>query len=324
MRPALRPLAAVELRVPMAIGGYTDFFVSIHHARRTARLLRGANDVAANYRYLPIGYNGRASSVVVSGTPVVRPRGQFLVAGDPAPQFGPSRRLDFELEVAAVIGGTNPLGRTVPIAEAEDRIFGLCLMNDWSARDIQAFEYQPLGPFLGKSFATSISPWIVTLDALAPFRQPLEPRGAGDPPPPAHLAESDPGVAGFAVSLRAGLRTAQMRASGDAPLGICRSRLSHLYWSFAQMVAHHASNGCNLRSGDLIGSGTVSGHELEAAGCLLERTENGASPVVLPDGEQRLYLDDGDEIVLDGHAEAPGARSIGFGTCSGVIRPARA
>ncbi|MDO8360744.1 MAG: fumarylacetoacetase [Devosia sp.] len=319
---ALLPQSAIDLRVPMQIGGYTDFFASIHHARRTAKLLRGVDDVAANYRHLPVGYNGRASSVVVSGTPVTRPNGQFAATPGAAPQFGPSRRLDFELEIAAVVGGSNDLGRPVPIASAEDRFFGLCLMNDWSARDIQAFEYQPLGPFLGKSFATTISPWIVTLDALRPFRTPLEPHAAGDPVPLPHLREPDGAGSGFAVRLTAAIQSHAMRADHTPPSEVTRTSAHYLYWSFAQMIAHHASNGCNLLAGDLIGSGTVSGPGEGEAASLLELTGNGMHPITLRSGDARGYCEDGDLVVLSGTAEAAGRRSIGFGPCAGVIVPA--
>jgi fumarylacetoacetase len=315
---ALRSMSAIELRVPMQIGGYTDFFASIHHARRTAKLFRGVDDVAANYRYLPVGYNGRASSVIVSGTPVGRPSGQFIVTGDSAPRFGPSQRLDFELELAAVIAGENALGEPVPIASAEDRIFGLCLLNDWSARDIQAFEYQPLGPFLGKSFGTTISPWIVTMDALRPFREPLEAHPASDPPPLPHLRETN-ARSGFALELSAGIRTGAMRDAGRAPAIVTISNAKYLYWSFAQMVAHHASNGCNLMAGDLIGSGTVSGPGDAEAASLLELTANGTKAIDLGDGESRAYLENGDDVVLEGVATATGFRAIGFGSCTGRI-----
>ena len=322
VKAALLPQSAIDLRVPMQIGGYTDFFASIHHARRTAKLLRGADDVASNYRHLPVGYNGRASSVVVSGTPVTRPSGQFVATPGAAPQFGPSRRLDFELEIAAVVGGHNDLGRPVPIALAEDRIFGLCLMNDWSARDIQAFEYQPLGPFLGKSFATTISPWIVTMDALKPFRTPLEPHPEGDPAPLPHLREPAGAKSGFALDLTAAIRTASMRTGQTAPAIVTRTQARYLYWSFAQVIAHHASNGCNLIAGDLIGSGTVSGPAETEAASLLELTANGTHGISLGDGESRTCLEDGDEVGIEGVAQAAGYRSIGLGSCSGVVMPA--
>jgi fumarylacetoacetase len=318
----LHPAAEVELRVPMAVGDYTDFFSSLHHAKRTARLLRGATDVGPNYRHLPIGYHGRASSIVVSGTPVRRPNGQSLPAGAAAPSFGPTQRLDFELEVAAVIGGGNRLGEPISIDQAEDHLFGLCLMNDWSARDLQAFEYQPLGPFLGKSFATTLSPWVVTMDALRPFREPLDAHKATDPVAPVHLSDADAGHAGIALGLSASLRTAKMQAIGLAPLPITRPRLSTLYWSFAQMIAHHTSNGCNLRSGDVLGSGTVSGAALETAGCLLELSEAGARALPLGNGEHRTYLEDGDMLIIEGMALRDGYRSIGFGPCAGEILPA--
>jgi len=315
--PLLRPIGSVELHVPMIVGDYTDFFASIHHARRTARIIRGAADVSPNYRRVPIGYHGRASSIIVTGTPIVRPRGVRMDDGHP--QFGPTQRLDYELEMAAVIGGGNPLGRPIPVDEAERHLFGLCLLNDWSARDIQAFEAQPLGPFLAKSFATTISPWIVTTDALAPFRVPLEPHGADDPEPLPHLRPGS-AVSGFQIRLTAAVATRRMRVSGCPAEIVTDTRFDHLYWSFAQMIAHHTGNGCNLRSGDLLGTGTISGPPPQSAACLLERSETG--PLVLSTGESRTFLEDGDVVSLCGTAERPGRRSIGFGDCSGEILPA--
>lgn len=313
----LLPIRSVELRVPMIVGDYSDFFASIHHARRTARIIRGVADISPNYRHVPIGYHGRASSIVVSGSPVLRPRG--VRRGDQGPEFGPTQRLDFELEMAAVIGGGNPLGHPIAVDEAERHLFGLCLLNDWSARDIQAFEAQPLGPFLGKSFATTVSPWIVTTEALAPFRVPLEPHGAGDPEPLPHL-RSRSAASGFQIRLTAAVATPRMREAGCPAEIVTDTRFDHLYWSFAQMIAHHSGNGCNLRSGDLLATGTISGPSPQSAACLLERSETG--PLALSNGESRTFLEDGDVVWLCGTAERLGWRSIGFGDCSGEILPA--
>jgi fumarylacetoacetase len=290
---------ATELLVPARIGDYTDFYASIHHATRVGRLFRPDAPLLPNYRHLPIGYHGRSSSIVPSGTAVRRPSGQRK-AGD----FGPTERLDFELELGIFVGPGNALGTPIPVAEAEAGLFGVCLVNDWSARDIQAWEYQPLGPFLGKNFATSVSPWVVTLEALEPFRVPAPPR---DPAPLPYL--SRPGDETFDLTLEAWL--------GSSRLSVGRTR--DLYWTPAQLVAHHASNGCNLRPGDLIATGTVSGEGDEARGCLLEITSNGTRPVTLPDGTSRRWLEDGDEVVLRGYAERPGVRRIGLGECRGRI-----
>jgi fumarylacetoacetase len=288
-----------ELLLPARIGDYTDFYASIQHATRVGRLFRPDSPLLPNYKHVPIGYHGRSSSVVVSGTPVRRPSGQRK-QGD----FGPSEKLDYELELGFFVGPGNALGRPIPIAEAEENLFGVCLVNDWSARDIQAWEYQPLGPFLGKSFATSISPWVVPLEALEPFRVPAVPR---DPAPLPYL--SAPGDVAFDISLEAWLGTSKLSVG----------RVKDLYWTPAQLLAHHASNGCNLRPGDLIATGTVSGEGDEARGCLLELTSNGTQPVKLPDGTSRRWLEDGDEVVLRGYAERPGARRIGLGECRGRI-----
>jgi fumarylacetoacetase len=316
--------ADAELLLPAAVGDYTDFYASVFHATNVGRQLRPENPLLPNYKWVPIGYHGRASSLVVSGTPVTRPSGQTEPAqGSSTPSFGPSRSLDYELEVGAFLGPGNTLGEPVPLAEAEGRIFGLVLLNDWSARDLQKWEYQPLGPFLAKSFATSISPWVVTLEALAPFRAPAFPRPEGDPQPlPYLLHEEDRAQGGIDLRLEVLLRSSAMRERGLPPARISASNLRDLYWTLAQLVTHHASNGCNLRPGDLIASGTVSGEGEESRGCLLERTWRGAQPLALPGGEERRFLEDGDEVILRGRCERDGYVAIGFGECRGVLRAA--
>jgi fumarylacetoacetase len=310
----LTPLADAELLLPCAIGNYSDFYASIHHATNVGSMLRPDHPLLPNYKWLPVGYHGRASSIVVSGTPIRRPSGQRVETPAGPPVFGPSRRLDYELEIGALVGPGNPLGEPIPPAAAADHIVGVCLLNDWSARDLQTWEYQPLGPFLAKSFATSISPWMITQEALEPFRREPDSRPEGDPQPLPHL-QCGPGQA-FAITLEVWLRSAVM----SEPVRLSRANFASLYWTLAQMVAHHSSNGCNLRPGDLIGSGTVSGPEKENRGCLLERTWRGTEPVQLPTGEVRSFLEDGDEVTLRGWCEAPGYRSIGLGECRGVIR----
>ena len=320
---ALVPLADVQLTVPADIGDYTDFYASVFHATRVGRLFRPDNPLLPNYKYVPIGYHGRASSIVASQTPVRRPWGQTKAADQPQPAFHPTRMLDFELEVGVFVGRGNALGAPVPIDEAEDHIFGLCLVNDWSARDIQAWEYQPLGPFLAKSFATTVSPWVVTLEALAPFRSPATARSADDPAPLPYLSSADHATAGSVdLQLEVAIRSARMREQGVAPVCVSRSSLRDLYWTIAQLLTHHTSNGCNLRPGDLLATGTVSGPEDGNRGCLLELTANGRQPVTLSDGEQRGYLADGDEVILRGHCERQGFRRIGFGACQGTISAA--
>jgi fumarylacetoacetase len=311
---AILPLAEAELLLPCDIPDYTDFFASIHHATNVGQLFRPDKPLTPNYKWIPIAYHGRASSIVLSGTPVYRPQGQIL-AGD-APVYAPSRMLDYELELGAFLGPGNPMGQPIPIAHAEDHLFGVCLLNDWSARDIQSWEYQPLGPFLAKNFATSISPWIVTLDALEPFRSSVPPRPAGDPQPLPHLQGSGDGA--FGITLEVWLRSAKM----PAPTRVSRSDFASLYWTLSQMIAHHTSNGCPLRPGDLIGSGTVSGPEKQNQGCLLELTRRGADPLSLPSGETRSFLEDADEVILRGWCEASGFRRIGLGECRGLILPA--
>jgi fumarylacetoacetase len=312
----LTPLADVDLLLPCNIPDYTDFYASIHHATNVGSLFRPDNPLLPNYKWIPIAYHGRASSVVVSGTPVRRPRGQIVSKPGSPPVYEPCHFLDYELELGAFLGPGNKLGEPIPIAQSEGQIVGVCLLNDWSARDIQTWESQPLGPFLSKNFATSISPWVVTLEALEPFRCPAPARPAGDPAPLPHLAPA--GDTAFRVTLEVWLRSARMQE----PVRVSQSDFSIMYWTLAQMVAHHTSNGCPLRPGDLIGSGTVSGPEQHNRGCLLEMTRRGAEPLTLPSGEERRFLEDGDEVILRGWCEAPGFRRIGLGECRGTILPA--
>jgi fumarylacetoacetase len=320
VEPLLVRIDEVEMVVPARIGDYTDFYASIHHATNVGRLFRPDNPLLPNYKYVPIGYHGRASSIVVSGAAVHRPNGQSKDAAAEAPVFGPSRSLDYELEVGFFTGPGNSLGQPVPIAEAEEHIFGLCLLNDWSARDMQTWEYQPLGPFLAKSFATSISPWIVTTEALAPFRVPAFPRPDGDPVPLPYLSSAeDQAQGGIDLTLEVRLASRQMRASGLPPMRLSRGNLRNLYWTPAQLLTHHASNGCNLRPGDLLASGTVSGPWPEERGCLLELTQRGTDPIRLPTREVRKFLEDGDEIILSGYCQREGFPRIGFGECRGTI-----
>jgi fumarylacetoacetase len=324
LEAALKPQSAVEMLVPAAIGDYTDFYASIFHAANVGKLFRPDNPLLPNYKYVPIGYHGRASSIVASGTAVRRPRGQMAGAAGDAPTFGPSRLLDYELEMGAFVSTPNGLGEPVAIDEAREHLFGLCLVNDWSARDIQSWEYQPLGPFLAKSFATTISPWVVTLDALEPFRAPAFARSEEDPAPLPYLAGGDDQRrGGFDVRLEVLLETPRMHQAGEAPFLLSRSNLRELYWTLGQMLAHHTSNGCNLRTGDLLATGTVSGAATTARGCLLEITARGAQPVVLRDGEMRKFLEDGDTVILRGYCEREGAARIGFGECRGTVLPAR-
>ena len=319
----LVPMAVAGMIVPAEIGDYTDFYASVFHATNVGALFRPDNPLLPNYKYVPIGYHGRASSIVASGTSVRRPRGQSRPADTAPPVFGPAKALDYELEIGAFICGANALGDTVPIARAEERLFGLCLLNDWSARDIQSWEYQPLGPFLSKNFATTVSPWIVTTDALAPFRAPAFVRPPGDPAPLGYLADpNDADHGGFDITLEVLLRTARMREAGAPAVRISRGDFQSMYWTVAQMLTHHSSNGCKLRPGDLLGSGTVSGPEAGSRGCLLEMTRRGAEPLSLPSGETRTFLEDGDEVSFRGWCERDGAARIGFGECRGEIRPA--
>jgi fumarylacetoacetase len=318
----LIPQADVEMLLPAVVGDYTDFYASIFHATNVGKLFRPDNPLLPNYKYIPIGYHGRASSLVATKTPFRRPNGQTR-DGDAAPKFGPTKALDYELEVGFFVSAGNKLGETIPIPKAEEHIFGICLLNDWSARDIQAWEYQPLGPFLGKSFATSLSPWVVTTEALAPFRTAAFARAEGDPVPlPYLLDQNDQQHGGLDLHLEVSLLSPQMREKGMPPAVLGRSNFRDLYWTMAQMLTHHASNGCNLRAGDLLASGTVSGADKTACGSLLELTSRGKDPVTLPNGEQRKFLEDGDEVILRGFCERDGFRRIGLGSCRGVILPA--
>ena len=283
----------VEMRMPARVGDYTDFYCSIHHATNVGSMFRPDNPLMPNYKHLPVGYHGRASSLMVSGAPVRRPHGQTVAADGTTPSFGASRLLDYELEMGFFVGRGNPMGERITMAAADEHIFGLCVVNDWSARDVQKWEYQPLGPFNAKNFATSISPWIVTVDALAPYRKPQPPRGAGDPDVLAYL---QPGVPwGFDVSVEVHLSSEKMRTDGTAPMLLSRGNFHDMYWSIAQMLVHHTSTGCNVRPGDLIASGTVSGPSEDARGCLLELTWRGQNPITLSDGTERRFLQDGDE-----------------------------
>jgi fumarylacetoacetase len=309
----------VDLLLPVQIADYSDFYASIHHATNVGSMFRPDNPLLPNYKYVPIGYHGRASSIVVSGTPVRRPAGQTRDDATAPPAFGPSRRLDYELELGTYIGRGNALGAPISLADAEEHAWGVSLVNDWSARDIQAWEYQPLGPFLAKSFATSVSPWVVTYDALEPFRVAAAPRASGDPAPLPYLAGPANARGAIDVTLEVWLRTARMRERGDQPVRASRATFREMYWTFGQMIAHHTSNGCNLRTGDLIASGTVSGATKESRGCLLERAWRGAEPIELPTGERRAFLEDGDEVIMRGFAERDGYRRIGLGECVGVV-----
>ncbi|MGA2965856.1 MAG: fumarylacetoacetase [Terriglobales bacterium] len=314
--------ADVDMLLPAVVGDYTDFYASIFHATNVGKLFRPDSPLLPNYKYIPIGYHGRASSLAAAGTPVRRPCGQTR-DGEADPRFGPSKALDYEMELGFFVSAGNSLGESIPIGEAEDHIFGICLVNDWSARDMQAWEYQPLGPFLAKSFATSLSPWVVTMEALAPFRAAAFARGKGDPVPLPYLSsQSDREHGGLDLWLEVSLLSARMRESGMAPALLGRSNFRDMYWTVAQMLTHHASNGCNLRAGDLLASGTVSGADKAARGCLMELTSRGKDPVTLPTGEQRKFLEDGDEVILRGFAERDGFRRIGLGSCRGEILPA--
>jgi len=311
------------LLLPAKIGDYTDLYAGIHHATQVGLLFRPDSPLMPNYKWVPIGYHGRASSVRPSGESVRRPNGQRKAPDAFAPTFGPCERLDFELEMGVWVGGHNELGAPVPIAGASDRIAGFCLLNDWSARDVQAWEYQPLGPFLAKSFHTTVSPWIVTAEALAPFRAPAMARPAEDPRPLPYLDDAtDQQEGGLGLELEVYLTTAQMRAKGLAPHRLCLGDARNLYWTPAQMVAHHASNGCNLGAGDLLGTGTISAPQKGAFGSLLEETNGGREPITLESGETRTFLQDGDEIIMRAHGKRAGFASIGFGECRGVIAPA--
>ena len=319
----LTPMAQAELMLPVAIGDFTDFYASVFHATNAGRAFRPDNPLLPNYKYVPVAYHGRASSIRVSGTAVKRPLGQRKPANEDLPTYGPSRNLDFELELGFYIGVPTTLGETIPVGGAAEHIFGFCLLNDWSARDVQGWEYQPLGPFLGKNFATTVSPWVITSEALAPFRTAAFGRPAGDPKPLPHLADpADQARGGLDVTLEAYLATETMRSAGTAPLRLTQTSFASMYWTVAQMVAHHASNGCNLEIGDLIGSGTISGPNKDSWGSLLELTARGREPLTLPSGETRGFIEDGDEIIFRGFAHREGYPRIGFGECRAIILPA--
>jgi fumarylacetoacetase len=310
----------VEMKLPAEVGDYTDFYTSIHHATNVGRLFRPDNPLLPNYRWVPIGYHGRVSSLDVSGDSFRRPQGQTLPPGADVPVVGPSRRLDHELELGLFIGPGNDRGRPITIDEAEDRMFGLSLLNDWSARDLQAWEYQPLGPFLSKNFATTLSPWIVTMDALEPYRVPFE-RGAGEPQPLPYLDSPGNREHGAVdLTLQVLLQTQAMRERGDAPVRLTTTNFSRsAYWTLAQLVVHHTVNGCNLRPGDLLGTGTQSGPDAGEEGSMLELTRGGREPIALPSGEQRTFFEDGDTVVFKGWCERPGAARIGFGEVSATV-----
>jgi fumarylacetoacetase len=320
--------SCAEMSVPCRIGDYTDFFTSIHHATNVGKLFRPDNPLLPNYKYVPIGYHGRASSINVSGTNFKRPLGQILPPGHdplaPVPVFSPSKRLDYELELAAYIGGSNVQGEAIEMADAEDALFGLGLLNDWSARDVQAWEYQPLGPFLAKSFASTVSPWIVTMEALAPYRVPFT-RAEGDPQPMPYLASRANSESGsISISLEVWLQTAGMAAKGEPAVRISESNFSEAsYWTLAQLVAHHTVNGCNLQTGDMFGSGTMSGPKPEQGGALLELSQGGKKPLSLPNGETRTFLEDGDTVIFRGYCQSAGLARIGLGEVRATVLPAR-
>jgi fumarylacetoacetase len=320
---ALVPQTEVQMGLPCEIGDYTDFYTSIHHATTVGKQFRPDNPLLPNYKWVPIGYHGRASSISVSGHGFARPWGQIKPADADAPVLAPCRRLDYELEVGVFISRPNVAGSRIPMASAEDHVFGLALFNDWSARDFQSWEYQPLGPFLSKNFASTLSPWVVTLDALAPFRKPFV-RPTGDPQPLPYLdspAHRESGA--FDIELEVWLQTPAMQQAGSAGERLMQSNYADAYWTVAQMVAHHTVNGCNLRAGDLFGSGTLSGPAPEQGGSLLELSHGGTRPIRLANGETRTFLADGDTVILRGYCRREGFRRIGFGECRGTVLPAQ-
>ncbi|HVN46080.1 MAG TPA: fumarylacetoacetase [Steroidobacteraceae bacterium] len=322
LRPLLVPQSASEFRVAAAIGDFTDFYASIHHATAVGRLFRPDQPLLPNYKWVPIAYHARASSVRISGEPFIRPHGQLMPPGAVRPQLAPTRRLDYELELGIFIGAGNAPGMRVPLAQAERHVFGVCLLNDWSARDVQAWEYQPLGPFLAKNFATTVSPWVVTLEALAPFRVPWA-RPADEPAPLAYLDDAAQRRAGaIDIQLEAWIDTERMRAQGQPPQRLSHSSFRDSWWTIAQMVTHHTVNGCNLEPGDLLGSGTQSGPTPAAAGSLLELTAGGRAPLALADGESRAFLEDRDRVILRGWCERAPYVRIGFGEAAATVVPA--
>jgi len=320
VEPMLLDIAQCRLHLPAAIGDYTDFYVGIHHATNIGLQFRPDNPLLPNYKHVPIGYHGRASSVRASGEPVRRPTGQTRAPDADGPVFGPSRRLDYELELGVWIGPGNALGEPIGIANANAQIAGLCLLNDWSARDIQAWEYQPLGPFLAKNFLTSVSPWIITAEALAPFRVAQSARPEGDPEPLPYLwNDSDQAHGAYALTLEVSITSALMRDQGLTPHRLSQAAASNMYWTLAQMIAHHTASGCNLRPGDLLGTGTISGPTDDGLGSLMELSRGGRTPITLPTSEIRSFLEDGDEVIFNARAQTEGFASIGFGECRGVV-----
>ena len=323
---AFVPMAEAEMFPPAVIGDYTDFYASIYHATNVGKLFRPDTPLFPNYKYVPIGYHGRASSIIISGAEVQRPSGQTMPSGGGAktPAFGPTQMLDYEAEVGFFVGQGNERGEPIQIDEAEEHLFGICLVNDWSARDIQSWEYQPLGPFLSKNFATTISPWVVTWEALEPYRVPAFFRPPGDPQPLPYLtSEKDRNEGGIDLNIEVYIRSMLMREGRLRPSRLSSASLADMYWTPAQMLTHHSSNGCNLRPGDLFASGTVSGPESGSQGCMLELTRRGAEPIVLPTGEERKFLHDGDEIILRAYLQREGAARIGLGECTGLIVASR-
>jgi fumarylacetoacetase len=319
----LHRISACKFVLPFEIRDYTDFYCSIFHATNVGAMFRPDNPLLPNYKWIPIGYHGRASSIVVSGTDIKRPKGQNRADAEQPPVFIPCKNLDYEMEVGFYISKGNNLGEPIAIERAEEHIFGLCLVNDWSARDIQAWEYQPLGPFLAKNFATSVSPFVVTMEALAPFRTSAFERDENDPQPLDYLKnEQDQKSGGVDLNLEVYIQTQKMRDENIEPFLLSRSNMKDLYWTIGQMLTHHASNGCNLQTGDLLATGTVSGREKSERGCLLELTWRGKEPIELPTGETRRFLEDYDEIIMKGYCEREGFRRIGFGECRGRILPA--
>ena len=319
----LVPQADADLGLPCRIGDYSDFYTGIYHATNAGKQFRPDNPLLPNYKWVPIAYHGRASSIVASGHAFPRPQGQIKGPDDAAPRLAPSGRLDYELELGVLIGRGNALGESVPIGQAEQHAFGMVLLNDWSARDVQGWEYQPLGPFLAKNFVSTISPWVVTMEALAPFRAPFT-RPADDPQPLPYLEHPDNRAAGaLDIRLEVLLETAAMRAAGAAPARLSRSNYADAYWTLAQMITHQAVNGCNMQPGDLLGTGTQSDPDPANGGALLELTRGGKEPLRLPNGETRTFLQDGDTVILRAHCERPGRARIGFGECRGTVLPAR-
>ncbi|MBT3916896.1 MAG: fumarylacetoacetase [Rhodospirillaceae bacterium] len=323
LKDALVPMAQVEMCMPADIGDYTDFYASVNHATNAGKLFRPDNPLLPNYKHIPIAYHGRASSINVSGTPSKRPMGQLKAPDAELPVVGACNRLDYETELGVFVGPGNEQGATISIDQAEDHIFGFCVLNDWSARDIQAWEYQPLGPFLAKNFATTISPWIVTMEAMAPYRQPVYQRPSDDPAPLPYLtSDTHENSGGLNITLEVAIATEKMRGDGQAPQVIGTPVFKDMYWSVFQMLTHHTMGGCNLQPGDFYGSGTISGTERNQLGSLLEVTIGGKESIEFPNGETRTFLEDGDEVIMRAWCEKDGAARIGFGACRSIILPA--